>query len=284
MRALASFVMRGPWQATGVAVVTAAMPMMFWISAAVICLVVLRVGIARGLTLALWAFLPALAWVWLAGEPTVAMVLLEALVMAVMLGRFASWQSALLAGAVTALSLGMALPVVLPELLALLTEVTAQFYERVAPDFVAQMGDAFPAMMQSLMLGSLSVSVFFMATGSLMLARGWQAGLYNPGGFRREFHSFRLTVPGVLACMGAMFLLPLLGLDPVLASMVFGMPMLLAGFALVHGLLGARSSGRFWLILFYVVLLMFGLSLVPLLVVLAMIDSWLDIRSRVSKS
>ena len=54
MRALAQFVMRGPLQAGGVAAVTTAIPLLFWIGAAVIGLVILRLGISQGLSIGLW--------------------------------------------------------------------------------------------------------------------------------------------------------------------------------------------------------------------------------------
>ena len=61
MRALAQYVMRGPLQAGGVAAVTTAVPLLFWIGAAVTGLVVLRLGIRQGLNIGLWALIPAMS-------------------------------------------------------------------------------------------------------------------------------------------------------------------------------------------------------------------------------
>ena len=80
MRALAQFVMRGPLQAGGVAAVASAIPLLFWIGAAVIGLVILRLGIGQGLQIGLWALLPALGWSWFGQDPTALAVLLEVII------------------------------------------------------------------------------------------------------------------------------------------------------------------------------------------------------------
>ena len=77
MRALAQYVMRGPMQAGGVAAVATALPLLFWIGAAVIGLVILRLGIRQGLNIGLWAVLPALGWATFGQDPTALVVLLQ---------------------------------------------------------------------------------------------------------------------------------------------------------------------------------------------------------------
>src|SRR5690606_5659269 len=62
MRALAEFIMRGRMQAIFVVAGAAAVPMLFWLSAAAGCLVLLRRGIKDALGVVSWGVLPALAW------------------------------------------------------------------------------------------------------------------------------------------------------------------------------------------------------------------------------
>ena len=69
MRALAEFLMRGPKQAVIVAVIAAALPLMFWLSAAVLTLVTLRKGVGEGVNVLVWALLPAIAWWIKLGDP-----------------------------------------------------------------------------------------------------------------------------------------------------------------------------------------------------------------------
>ncbi len=42
------------------------------------------------------------------------------------------------------------------------------------------------------MAGLFAAGLFLQLVAGLFLARSWQAALYNPGGFRKEFHTFRL--------------------------------------------------------------------------------------------
>ena len=62
MRALADYIMRGRMQATLVVAAAAALPMLFWLSAAAGSLVLLRRGLSDALSILVWALLPALAW------------------------------------------------------------------------------------------------------------------------------------------------------------------------------------------------------------------------------
>ena len=59
MRALAEFIMRGRMQATLVVVGSAALPLLFWLSAAAGSLVLLRRGMNDAFGILIWALLPA---------------------------------------------------------------------------------------------------------------------------------------------------------------------------------------------------------------------------------
>jgi hypothetical protein len=56
MRALAELVMKGRKQAAFVAVIAALLPLLYWVSAAVIALVTLRKGPQDGAGVLVWAF------------------------------------------------------------------------------------------------------------------------------------------------------------------------------------------------------------------------------------
>ena len=58
MRGVAEYVMRGRTQALLVAVITAGIPMFFWVSAAAVGLVTLRRGVRDGLAIMLAALVP----------------------------------------------------------------------------------------------------------------------------------------------------------------------------------------------------------------------------------
>src|SRR5690554_7003697 len=117
MRALAQYVMRGPMQAGGVAAVATALPLLFWIGAAVIGLVILRLGIRQGLNIGLWAVLPALGWATFGQDPTALVVLLQVMLMASILRTSLSWERALMSGAFLMILTGLMMPLMYPALL-----------------------------------------------------------------------------------------------------------------------------------------------------------------------
>src|SRR5690606_4991942 len=131
--------------------------------------------------------------------------------------------------------------------------------------------------------GVLGAMHILMVLVSLMLARYWQAGLYNPGGFRQEFHQLRLPP---LASIGLLALVVLAPQWPALAmlSPVASVPLLLAGLALLRGVVGARNLGKGWLIGLYVLLVLFVRFAYPLIMFLAFVDSLFDFRSRMRRN
>ena len=236
MRALANFLMRSPKQAVIVAVVAAALPLMFWLSAAVITLVTLSKGVKQGLNVFLWALLPAFAWWVQLGDPGTLLVLIFAWVMAVVLHQTVSWEKMLVAGSLTAVIAGGLMPVLLPDVVQQLTGMVKELYSQIDPEMVKQLSGELEPMFASLMVGSLSATYFSMALGAVMLARSWQATLYNPGGFRQEFHDFKLSPAFSLCAVGLMIFGPALGFNTVLVVLIISIPLTLAGIALVHGL------------------------------------------------
>ena len=85
-------------------------------------------------------------------------------------------------------------------------------------------------------------------------------------------------------CVVAMFAGPVLGLNSVLVAWVAGLPLIIAAVALVHGIVGRKGLSKQWLGMFYVAMLLLGPSLLLLLLVVAFVDSWLDIRGRMKPS
>lgn len=281
MRALAQYVMRGPLQAGGVAAITTAVPLLFWIGAAVVGLVILRLGISQGFNVAIWALLPAIGWSWLGQDPTALAVLLQVILMASMLRTTRSWEKALLGGSFFAIVTGLVLPLMYPELLDELVRTGISFYEQYDAELAKALGDNLETVIRNTMNASMAGTYLATGIGVTLLARAWQAGLYNPGGFRQEFHALRLSPVVSMVCAVTMLIGPVLGLNTMLLAWIAGTPLFLAGLALVHGVVGRKKLSRHWLVLFYVALVVSGPSLMILLIVMAFVDSWLDIRRRI---
>ena len=134
----------------------------------------------------------------------------------------------------------------------------------------------------TLVVGGVSgIIVLLLAVACLALARGWQAGLYNPGGFREEFHSFRL-VPRELVTLVVLGILGSLLALPGLAILAW-VPLLIAGIALIHGIIGLKGMKGLWLVIFYVLLITTWPTILIVLL-LALIDTFADFRTRLARS
>lgn len=282
MRALAQYVMRGPLQAGGVAAVTTALPLLFWIGAAVVGLVILRLGLRQGLNIGLWALLPALGWALYGQDPTALVVLLEVMLMTAILRASMSWEKALLSGAFLAILTGLMMPLMYPALLNDLVQAGVEFYQQYNAEVARELGGDLEQIIRDTMNASMAGTYFATAVGMAMLARAWQAGLYNPGGFRKEFHSLRLSPVIAILCAVTMVIGPVLGLNSLLLAWAAGTPLFMAGLGLVHGVVGKKQWSGQWLVIFYIAMLLLGPSLMMLLLVMAFVDSWLDIRRRIT--
>ncbi|MDY7563130.1 hypothetical protein [Pseudomonas sp. AB6] len=283
MRAMANFIMRGRVQASLVVVGCAALPLLFWLSAAAGCLVLLRRGLSDAVGILAWALLPALVW-WYFGEPRTFMVLLGSLGLAALLRASESWVRVLLVsvalGLLYAVILGAVfrdpIEVMAQELQKLLPQVLDGLYQQLSVEERARLG----ALIAPVLNGLIAALLQIVSVLTLILGRYWQALLYNPGGFGREFRSIRLPRVPALLLLVFMLLGPNFGPQMAMLTPLCSVPLMFAGLALVHGLVAEKRLGRFWLVGLYVTLLLFMQLVYPLLVVFAIVDSLIDFRGR----
>lgn len=281
MHELAKLAMQGPRQAIMLAIVSTLIPMMFWFGAAIVGLTTLRKGFAQGLNIYVWAAIPALGW-WLGlQDPGSFFVLTLTLIMSAVLRVTISWQSALAVGAGLSLVIGALAPVLMPELITLLMDLTDQMSQRLAEQSQQEFDEAFQEMFRSLLIAGFASSFYGMALGSLCLARSWQAKLFNPGGWREEFHAMKLSPKVGLVLVLCFAVAPALGLDPALVLMVVIVPLLFCGFALVHAVIAKRNLGGHWLLMVYLSAIVLFPTVLVLITLLAIIDSVVDMRKRI---
>jgi hypothetical protein len=135
--------------------------------------------------------------------------------------------------------------------------------------------------------GAIAAGSVLTVMCSLLLARWWQANLYNPGGFRLEF--LELGLPSWIA-FGVLGLVALATVTSgviaevaVNLALPFLMLYLMVGFAVLHSVCAATKSGRFWLTGIYIGLLFIA----PLVMMIALVgysDSWVHWRKRLLKA
>lgn len=283
MRALAEFAMRGRAQAIGVAVAGVVLPFFVWVSAAVVGLVMLRRSAQDAFIVLGWAMLAAVALMLWQGDPGPLSALLGTAIAAWVLRWTRSWPLALVAivgaGLVSAAVLNAVDSRFVTQLVGMLNELLQRLRAEMPADQAVLLGDMNAVQVAGL-LGIRSEGLMVIA---LLLARWWQALLYNPGGFREEFHRLRLPVPVVIGLMVAGLLIMQVGDGYKIWVALFALPFLVAGFALVHGLIGIKRWGRGPLIVLYIAWLLAWEIVTGVLLLLAVVDSWLDFRGRLSK-
>ncbi|QEM80712.1 hypothetical protein [Halomonas binhaiensis] len=278
MLAIARWAMKGAPQAALVALLASAIPWLFWFGSAIAALVTLRRGMSSGLPVIAAAAIPA-GWWWTQGDPIPLATTLLAILMAIVLRSRMRWGEALIVGALAGavmIQLGVFLPradtaMLLEELRQSSTELSAFL------DDLAASGVDAKTLAELLISGVTGLVVMLAAVACLVLARSWQAGLYNPGGFREEFHALRLSIRElvflvVLLVAGAVLGLPGLG-------MLAWIPLLMAGIGLIHGVVGRKGMNGLWLVAFYV-LLITTWPMILIVLVVAMIDTFADFRRR----
>lgn len=279
MRILAEFIMRGRAQAAVVALIGSWFPL---VSPSTVALVTLRRGYLDGILILLWAFLPALIAVMISDMgplmPAVTITGLLATFMGAQLLRSSSWPPTLMGMVALSCLAAILLALTMPDPVAEVSKALGEMFGQMQAEM--PQGEPLLVPTETFVVGLLAYVIAVSSVMSLLLARWWQALLYNPGGFQLEFHQLRLTPVQVLSCFAAVLYCWLQGGDYQIWASVFGLPLILVGLAMVHFAIKARGMGVQWLILFYIGLIMVG-PLTAVLAILALLDTWIDFRSRI---
>ena len=287
MRVVANFIMRGRTQALLVVVGAMVLPLLFWLGAAGAALIALRRGWADALSVAGWALIPGVMW-WYLGDPWIASVLLATLGLAAVLRQTNQWLSVMLAsvlvGACFAVIAQTVLGSSINELLRGADSPLPAMLEQAFSTLESAEREQIEAMLQPIFIGVLAAFLQTVVLGSLMLARYWQAALYNPEGFGREFRAFRLPLGIMAALLAGVLFAPYLGASFAALVPICSVPLAFAGLALMHGLAKQGRVKHFWLVGVYVLLILLPQVMYPALMVLAVVDSVFDLRGRLSRS
>jgi hypothetical protein len=291
MKALASFVMRGPSQSTMAITGLTMLPFIGILGSACAGLVFLRQGASAGAkTLLLSTLAIALLMAVIIGTPLPAVgVLVVVWLPIAILGMVLRTTRSL--ALTTQVAIGFGLLVVLIQYLVL--GEPALFWQA----YLKPLGQHYVAsglldqsqsqqlveQLSVVMCGLIAVVYMLQLLCSLYLARWWQAVLYNPGGFSKEFHQLR--VHWLVGAVGALALLLLLmpGEDTSATLNCIGVVFLgvlfLQGLAVAHGVFKGVKSAQLWLVLLYLLLILMP-QMVMVLTSIGLMDVWIDFRTR----
>ena len=276
MGGLAKWIMKKRLNAIIGVMVFGLIPMMFWLAAAILGLVVLRKGVKEGIPVLAWGCLPALVLWMFQGDATALMVLVDVMLLSYLLRSTVSWSWVLLVGSFLAIISTLLQPLLMGDILNLAVTLVQSVLTKEG----VEVPDRNLIFNQAVM--AISIFQVVIAIISLFLARKWQAGLYNPGGLRTEFHQLRLPVAFSLVLGGMILIGESLGGSFIILSQAAVPALVLPGLALVHGVLAKKEIGIVGLIAFYLVgFFVLNMYFANILVALCVIDSFVDIRSRI---
>lgn len=300
MRVLASYIMRGRLQAITAAAgfmgLSLIFPLFSYVSAATVGLVALRLGWRETLVVTGGALLvtSAVAGIML-GDPGVGasfalVVWVPIIILAMVLRQTMSLPFTLaVAATLGALGvLGVYAGIDDPAgwwRESVIKVIQTQILDTAGLD--AEQADVWRAaldQMANVMTGIVVAWFVLSSVLSLLLARWWQAMLYNPGGFRKEFYQLRLGKTMALIAL-ALMLVSLLPLDRIAAIgkdvvIVLVLLYVLQGLAVMHALVAARHVNAGWLVALYFVLILMPMAVA----ITGLLDTWMELRTRVRPS
>ncbi|MBV1913880.1 MAG: hypothetical protein KUG72_00745 [Pseudomonadales bacterium] len=282
MKALAEFAMRGGKESILVALICMSLPLLFVVGAAIVGLTILRKGISQGAVVFCWATIPASGWMIMASDPTPLLVVAGTATLATILRSSVSWVSTLIASLAIGFVCGFALQWLAPEAIRELIDASGQMIASMNIEQLDQLNQAqIDLFLEQLVISMTAAAHVVFILMSLMLARYWQSNLYNPGGFQQEFHQLR--IPSMMAL--ALVIVVLLGgsISPAISGWIplITVPFALAGLALIHGLVHIKGMGRSWIVVIYLLLIVIMPYMYLMLVLIAIIDSMVDFRSKI---
>lgn len=276
MTRLAAWIMASPLNAVLATLLLGFSGVFGWAAVVPAAVVSLRKG-ARYAVLPLMASGAIVAFHWYQGELTLAGTALATWGGALVLGAMRSLPVTLLATVGIAAVFTALLQTVASSQLATLFEQ----YQQVMGSLNSSGAGEFAAFSQPFFLQLMGIWVALSAILSVFIARSMQARLYNPGGFRQEFHGMRFTPAQSAICVAPLLVIQLWPAAEPVAGL-FLLPVMMVGLALVHGVVARKSLGLAPLVIIYMGLILVAPVVTPVLLIAALADSFFDFRNRMA--
>ena len=119
---------------------------------------------------------------------------------------------------------------------------------------------------------------------NLVLARWWQSVMYNPGELGKELRAIRMNyvATGLFVACIALGSMNITFIRELMLGFV--LLFLIAGFSLMHYAYALKQRGTVWYVMSYIGLIIFIPYSFLVFIVAAIIDSFVDMRSKMDKS
>ena len=295
MKLLVEFILQGQRQAMAVAAIATLSLFLAWVGAAVVALVVLRFGLVQAMSVIVAALIPATFWVYFLHDIGPLTTIVCAATLAAVLRTSRSWSTMLVCMPLVLGVFTQILMAAAPDVIAYMHALVVEFIntmqtqtaglEQASADAeaVQRVMDRLQPPTELQLMGLYAVSQSLTVLLSLCLARWWQALAFNPGGFQQEFHQLRLSKLSALFSVLGLALLAN-SANYAVWAWLFVVPIVVAGFALIHGLIAQKTKGGHWIILFYLAVAIAPDKMIVLLMLLALVDSALGFRGKAAAS
>ncbi len=275
---LASFIMRGRLHASAVAALGNTLPL---ITPATIGLVALRKGFSEGGLICLWGLLPVFLTYFFSDSNQFFVLLtacnfLNVLLVCGILRYRGDWEMTLVSLVIISIILMGSLLLIFQQDFEVLVQRLIEVFEEASRQ----------TNIESLKIKKSSIAVFTTWTIILntflgvVIARWWQAIIFNPGGFKEEFQGIRLNRR----------LLVLIFSILVLSSAIFNQysnwaylsifPLVVGGLSLFHWLVNEKNLGKVPIIFTYVFMVLFTPFVILILALLGTVDCFYNVRQR----
>ena len=279
----------------GFAVLSLLLPPLSILSGAAVALVSLRHGMQAGVVLMAGATLAVgLLSLFSLGNPAPALMFLTALWLPLwILGSLLRASRSLSLTLMVAGGLGL-LGVLLMYLLVgdvagWWHGILQQIFDPVMKEAGITDQDAIQAALVSIsrvMTGMMAAGMVLNAIICLFLARGWQAQLFNPGGFRDEFQQLRMgrSLSGITVALVLLYVLQIGVISSMAGDMLIVLLSLymLQGLALAHAVVAMKKLHIGWLIGLYVLAFVVLPQLMLAVAAVGLLDTWVDLRQRLA--
>ncbi len=131
------------------------------------------------------------------------------------------------------------------------------------------------------MTGSFAAAFALLTIVSLMIARNWQAMLFNPGGFGEEFRQIRIGKQASIGLLIGIALAVFTNNQMITELIMVAIAIFMfQGLSLAHGLVKLRGMGTGWLIVLYVLMFILFIQMIVLLATFGLVDNFVDFRQK----
>lgn len=254
------------------------LPFISWVGAGLAATWVLR----RGITQAQWAlagiFVPGLVLAW-QGDASGLVGGVVLLVLVSTLRTNADWGRVMQVLVVAGLLSTFAIELMFSSSLPVIVELADQTFREMAGDWLDGVPPAtVEQSIRNLVIGSLSLASVAWALLALMVARWYQSRIWNPGGFKAEILAIRLKPVFAVVLAALVAFGGVIGVDAGRFIPVLALPLIVASMSLIHALLARWNVPPGIHVMPYVLSLVLLSVVVPMLMVVAVADSFMNFR------